>query len=528
MTWYLLRLLENAFSQTNSAFSSGADFIPHRLRKVLITYPSGWTNDEIDHYRTRCQEALDIFSHCNLYQGINSPTRLEMVGRDQTPDEAVAGQLPFVFSEIIRYPNQTAAKWIALVGKRRSDKDSVRIMNFDIGGGTTDISVVEYTDTNTSNTTGVSLNLLKTTLLFKDGQALAGDDLVKRIIEKFILGGLIKSKGNMPAKNGAKLKDRVIKNFTAVFSNPKDEAIRARIIRTCLIPLATYCLANAGVDYVQFSAQDAGINRNNWVEFLEFIDMPEQAIPIHQPCFNFNSQDINTLIDELFVGLFRNCAIYAAAYDIDLLIFSGKPSELPYMKLMAQKYIPIDNERIIFAREFKAGQWYPFTDDKGYIKDAKTVTVVGSALYYALSNGFINGWRIESSRNKAERNEWGVITAMEGPDKSIVMDKTAETAELVLLPNTIIARRLNMASSPEPVYKFVCKDPSFGNNVVKVILKRKFTDDGESLLLESVHSTDPNATPYPSGAFELKLWPCKNSEGFQFWQEKGVFSLDND
>ncbi len=39
LTWFLLHLLERAYAQMNSAFSAGADFIPHRLRKVLITYP---------------------------------------------------------------------------------------------------------------------------------------------------------------------------------------------------------------------------------------------------------------------------------------------------------------------------------------------------------------------------------------------------------------------------------------------------------------------------------------------------------
>lgn len=513
LTWFLLHILERAYAQTNSAFAKGANFIPHRLRKVLITYPSGWTNDEIDRYRERCQEALNIFSQTNVYHGVNSEFRLEMIPREHTPDEAVAGQLPFVFSEIIRYPGQTAANWISLVGKKRQGTDTVRIMNFDIGGGTTDISVVEYKDLNQASS-GVNLNLLSTTLLFKDGQTLAGDNLVKKIIEKVILGGLIKTRGSVPG-----LVKNIMQRFTTTFTNRQDEAVRCRIVRTCLIPLATKCLTELGQENVKFSAQQAGINKNNWDEFLSFIDVQEEALPFTREDFSFNSSDINELMEQLFAPLFKNCAMYAAAYDIDLLIFSGKPSELPYIRTMAKRYIPIDDSRIIFAREFKAGDWYPFTDDKGYIKDAKTVTVVGSALYYALSNGLISGWKISATKNISERNEWGQLAAMKSPTKTVFLGKGEEETEITLLPNTIIARRQNKCSSPEPVYKFIRRDDTPFNDPVSIRLKRMITEDGDSLILMAVNGNEEDV-----GNYELKLWPCESDNGINFWQEQGIFA----
>ncbi len=515
LTWFLLHILERAYAQMNSAFSAGANFIPHRLRKVLITYPSGWTTDEVDRYRERCQEALNIFSHTNVYHGVNSDLKLEMVSKAQTPDEAVAGQLPFVFSEIIRYPGQTAAKWISLVGKDRCGKNTVRIMNFDIGGGTSDISVVEYEDENTGS--GASLNLLRTTLLFKDGQATAGDDLVKEIIERIILGGLIRTRGSIPG-----LAQNITRQFTQAFTNREDEAVRARIVRTCLIPLATKCLVELGGKSVQFSAQMAGINQNNWKEFLEFIGMSDEAIPFSQECFSFNDEEINELIERRFRGLFQNCAMYAAAYDIDLLIFSGKPSELPYIRTMANRYVPIDEGRIIFARNFKAGQWYPFTDDNGYIKDAKTVTVVGSALYYALSEGLISNWKITSSETISQRNEWGEIGAMKD-SRDVFIEKSSDVGTITILPNTIIARRQNICSSPEPVYRFVSKDANQKYTQYNVSFERKMTDDGDSLSITSVIDVDSGADV--TDTFKLQLWPCENGDGIDFWQEKGIFNI---
>ena len=513
LTWFLLHLLELAYAQSNSSFLQGANFIPHRLRKIIITYPSGWTNDEVDAYRERCQEALDIFSQTNIYKGINSELRLEMVPKEKTPDEAVAGQLPIVFSEIIKYKNQTVDKWLKIFGKNRHNCETVRIMNFDIGGGTTDISVVEYKDDNPPNAI-VHQNLLKTTLLFKDGKSIAGDELVKRVIEKYILGGLVAN------NHGNIISDNIIDKFTNIFPNPQDAAIRSRIIRTCLIPLAIKVLTSAGSENTSFSPRDAGVNPNSWNEFLEFIGTDNQAISISKQCFSFNNSELNELMEELYARLFHNCAIYAAAYDVDMLIFSGKTSELPYIKEMAQKYIPIDNGRMIFAKGYKAGQWYPFTDKRGYISDAKTVTVVGAALYYALAEGLIVGWNIASSRNIAERNEWGEYNTMSiPPAHGIFMDKTMETVTINILPNTIIARRLNKASSPEPVYKFISNDKTLGNNPINITIERKNTEDGEYLVLSKV-----NNQSYDLKKFELKLWPCIESSGNDFWQEKGVFS----
>ncbi len=507
LTWFLLHILERAYAQTNSAFSSGAVFIPHRLRKVLITYPSGWTNDEVDGYHKRCKEAVNIFSQTNLYHGVENSCCLEMIPREQTPDEAVAGQLPFIFSEINRYRGVTAAKWIALAGKKRQGVDTIRIMNFDIGGGTSDISVIEYRDSNQA-ASDVDQNLLSTFLLFKDGYANAGDNLLEKLIEKIILGGLLRSKKTVPG-----LADRIIHCFTQCSDDREVNSIRSRIVRTCLIPLATTCLSRIGEEAVQFSAKDAKINQNNWDEFLEFIDTEKQAIPWTQTCFSCSSAEVNELIEAQFARLFQNCAMYAAAYDVDMLIFSGKPSELPHIKTMAKQYIPLDENRIIFARDFKPGDWYPFTDAKGYIEDAKTVTVVGSALYYALSNGFIKNWKIETSHCKPVRNEWGELETMKFGGK-VFLPKTKETVEVPLLPHASIARRQNIFSSPEPVYEFIAtKDGAYKQ--VKVRLVREMKAGGEKLKIDAVDGSQEKAKD-----FDLKLCPCEDKTS---WLDSGIF-----
>ena len=85
-------------------------------------------------------------------------------------------------------------------------------------------------------------------------------------------------------------------------------------------------------------------------------------------------------------------------------------------------------------------------------------------------------------------------------------------------PNTIIGRRLNKRSEPEPVYKFVCKTKN--NSRVKIKLLRDKSEFGEEALkLEEVY--DPAKDQDVTSNYELKLWPCNDASGFQYWQDSG-------
>ena len=517
LTWMLLHILERAYAQVNMTPEAEQNHIPHRLAKVLITYPSGWTNDEVKRYQEVCKGAISIFSQANIYS--KSSVKMELVPQNQTPDEAVAGQLPFIFSEIIRYPGQSASDWMSLAGKQRKLLDengketgevqnTVRVMNFDIGGGTTDISVIEYRNLNKEKT--INQNVLSTMLLFKDGRALAGDDILKGVIENIILRGLIKISTPQVGR-------KIVDYFSNPVSEAKKEIIRSRIVRTCLIPLATKCLSASGEQMVNLSARDAGVNENNWKEFCKEVANDPTCFSYEDQLVHFKPEDLNKIVEKLGV-LFKNCADYVAAYDVDMLIFSGKPSELPVIRTMAKKYIPIDAGRVIFARDYKPGDWYPFTDSEGNIKDAKTVTVVGAALYYALSSRKIANWVIhEEECRHVERNEWGQMDQRDDQEPFLPKDKDEQT--VTVMPNLIIARRQNKRSSQEPVYKFI-RTKTEGPDQVAVTFVRKVENNVESLAIKDIDNVpyDPETSDY-----KLILWPCANTSKFSFWQETGKF-----
>ena len=248
---------------------------------------------------------------------------------------------------------------------------------------------------------------------------------------------------------------------------------------------------------------------------MEFIGVPS-AFAIDKKDFVFNSADFNELIERQFSDMFVNCAAYIAAYGVDMVVFSGKTSELPHFRQMAERLLPINTSRLVFAKSFKPGDWYPFIDRKGFIKDAKTVTVVGAALYYALAQGAISGWRISSIPNQsAERNEWGEIETMRQRGQ-VFMNTADEKVTVWLMPNSIIARRRNMRCAPEAVYRFVVSAAP-EHRPYEVQLARKSPAEADTLELQLVDGQPPTGC-------ELRLCPL-NGDNLEFWQETGIFDL---
>ena len=228
MTWAALAILELAHRQiTSEEWRRGNHpFVPRRLRNVLVTFPSGWSTEEAAAYRSKWEKALNVFTLSHL-----EDKRLVTEGGDRPTllmdlDEAVASQLPFVYSEIRRLGDE-GENWIELFGRGKGTDARVRIMTVDIGGGTTDISIVEYGDM----LEGGGVNL-EAKLLFRDSGSVAGDALAKEIIECVLLPSI-----------GSKFQgdSERMEAFENIFSSAQQSASAkakwSRIVKLVLLPI---------------------------------------------------------------------------------------------------------------------------------------------------------------------------------------------------------------------------------------------------------------------------------------------------
>lgn len=512
--WMLVGILERAWEQCNHLTDPNAQFTPYEIKDVIVTYPSGWTRDEIEIYKQRCREAVQIFERTNFSS--NDQIRLNM-----DVDEAVASQLPYVFSEIHKHKDN-ANGWLKFVGKKRGGGEpTFRIMTFDIGGGTTDLSVVEYSCRETSEDGLVDL---QPKLLFRDGYSQAGDELMRQLISRVVFAAVEKAN----PRAGAELR----KYFSGKVPSAVLQAKRSKDLRLNIMPLAIQIMRelSSGTPSGRFTLEKAGVDRGRWVEDL-YRNLQLQDVLSEEDWWRveieYDVTSVNALIREFFEDSIANAATIADQYDVDLFFMSGKTSELPEIRNLAKEHIPVTNDRIVSAKNYCAGDWYPFvkTDERGVvventIQDAKSITAVGAALNFLLANRRISGWKIERTVMDVDCcSQWGFQSAFAQPDGNPFVFDENDEATIVLDEHCVISRRLSMNAISSAVYRLQNRDPNTEPTTdrFEARIRRGRDEATKAEFLELVSLTKGEEKTDCLGRYELAV--CQNTE--LFWQDSG-------
>lgn len=515
LTWSVLSIMETAHRQVNDpnwTQQAGA-FHRRAIRNVIATYPSGWTSTEISHYRAKWMEAIRIFQATNLPAG-EAPIGLQM-----RMDEAVASQLPLIYASMNRLSGHAMGEnWIAVNGRGAAgDLPKLRVMNLDIGGGTSDVSIVEYQD----KKEGVAVEL-DARVLFKDSSTVAGDRLVKAIIEKVVLPKLAETPEQF-AKFG---------DFLVGEKNVNETSGRVSVLTGSLLPMAIYllsqrCSGKWTEGQLAFSPALAGAKN------FDILTQKLGLGPIDAgKTMVVDAAEFDRQVEELFGKFVRSLAKYAASYDVDMLMVCGKPSEQPSIATLIQRMVPVPAERILFSRGFKAGTWYPFKEgEDAAIADAKSVTCVGAALERAMSLQLVPRWKINVHNESVSRNIWGEMPVGNAVRFStrILHEKQDSSAELTLSTGARIGRKMFEADTcrPEPVYRLDWVDQTETVRGVKVVFQRlaaavEATSDATDGL-EIVTVVDAETGEDLSGRVILKLYPI--GEHALHWQDTGMLEI---
>jgi hypothetical protein len=550
MIWSALGILELAYRQISSEqWRAGNDpFIARTLRRVLVTYPSGWTTQETAAYRSKWQKAIDIFTLSHLRD-----RRSKEHGGDRPQlimdlDEARASQLPIIYSEILALGNQ-GENWIELLGQGAGTDARVRVMTVDIGGGTSDISIIEYRDVLAGN--GVEL---EAKLLFRDSSTTAGDTLAKEVIESVLLPAL----GSRFIGN-----DEQMTTFENILKAPPkgvaESAKWSRIVKLVFLPVIRQWLKDlsegrtSSAEGTRWSpdrimgAESRLVDAGALEEFNSICraGLDVDVMPDEEPIF----QDIERLtqcVDDVFRPLVQSLAKYVSAFGVDMVTLSGKPSELPQVKKLLENYLPLLPQRIIQAKNYPAGTWYPMSSD-GSIGDAKTVTAVGAALYQAIQCGLVTGWNIRRLDDVVGERQcfpyyWGKMPNENTPwkfdplylDPYLAKEPSGDSlpgkdkVTTVLQVGTRIGRKiLPSTAKPEQVYRLRWRDR-------RMAMAAGFSAN-ESVIVTLERTADPTALQ-PLGGYVardgrsldgtggLELQPCSLEEE-EFWVDSGRFDV---
>lgn len=500
LTLTALKIIESAYYQMHNRQWQRST-MRHVLKNINVTFPSGWTPQEVKSYKDQWQKALNIFVLNNLKPGSEVPNLIFEV------DEALAAQLPIVYNEI-RVLGNVGDNWIKLLGKKRdADEYSVRIMSIDIGGGTLDTSIVEYIDEYQGD--GVSL---LPTLLFKNSETNAGDAILKDIIEKILLPKICRER--------AVGYESECREFWT-FRNTWDD-VRTTITRRILIPIATYWLSvlsgapmkRAGV--LQTLQDSIEILNDEWQSFTDNEYAPNLIEPDEiLDEVNTVLKEIENRIKERMSGSFSSLAEYARAFDVDIVLLSGKPSEIKCISDLLYDFLPLPSNRIFNVKDMRIGSWYPFRAD-GKITDAKSVNVVGLALHTLMRGGMIEGWNISPISNKtAIKNRWGICNP-NGTTRTIFGDGDELESDFIVVQNlNRIGRAFFKDDQYSPVYRI-----NIEGGAGRVEVKFRRNEDSTLLEIAEVRSSGE----IPNVKMELCMLPIDSDKGF--WMDEPSFVVN--
>lgn len=536
LTWAALAVLEAAYRQLQSAAGrpAGQPFVRARLASVLVTFPPGWTAQELAAYRRKWQKAVDIFTLTHF-----ADRRLVTAGGDRPTlsmelDEAVAAQLPLIFDEIRRL-GEVGENWLELVGRGQGTDARARVLNLDIGGGTTDVTIIEYQDLRS----GEGIDLLAT-VLYRDSSTIAGDALVRRIIESVLLPSL-----------GQNLAEESRPAFTGLLGQQKreDRARWNRITRQVFLPIINGWLSAAGQEEPSIhptpSARELQVNLHLIEDFNQLCESAGLPACVLDPdgALNYSPERLTQCVRENFTGVFRSLAKVVEAFDCDLVLVSGKPSELAALRNLLRAELPLLPQRIVFTKGAHVGEWYPLSVE-GRIHDAKTVTAAGAALYQAIKRGLMGpGWRITRrvSPHLLTRNYWG--TMPKGTHTrfgTLLLEPNEDRKPCRLQIGDRLGRRMLPADTrPEPVYELRWRDRSRYHSsgdavnalldvtlerVVPALGERSDADQipqSESLRIAAVGGTW-NGRPVTRDDVELALCTLESES---HWLDTGTFHV---
>ena len=503
MVTAIYELLCQAYAHVNSpAYRSrtGDAARTREVRSLSMTFPSGMYQEELERFEQQTQKAVEIFA--------------QTVGRHQSAkpevtfsiDEASAVHLTYIWSELsmlgqdprlwfstlarvhspeakgsapaeadgtdasesstetgsmpagrrrsrvrIRRPGGGVASDVAASSTDDPKKDQeLRIACIDIGGGTSDLMIAKYT-----YAPGMDDSIQGQTL-HTDGISIAGDQLVKRLLEKIIVPQFADA-------IGMEDEDVLLLFGPEVPKNRGFGSRRISWINRLLVPLAEAYLQMAvdGVTDEAISHTDAELVDPAVLESLNRICTKLRGTGYYNLDqdlgLTFDPVEFEEIVYEVFDDLLFDFCSRIVEYEADIVLLAGQPTKLSYLQKMIQLYVPLPASRIIPMFNHYAGNWYPYQDTKGHspglIVDPKSAVVVGAGIEFLARNGMLPQFKFQMQGKQHENTYyWGVMTESTTTirEDRVLFDPTGEDTRDEWTEFTTIAQRVVIGRKMSP------------------------------------------------------------------------------
>lgn len=404
MLFALVEIVSQAIAQIGSADYrkfQGKEGNVRLLRHVCLTYPSAMPDEERQVYEALVRNAVILACHLlgiprELWPNVDAQGQF-------TPflmaDEALASQLVYLFQEVNHTYQGSMEELVTVYG--HADK-TLTVASIDIGGGTTDVMVAEYTDK--LEGTGTALHVKKR---FQDGVNIAGDEVCRAIVEDVLFAEL---RAEMPSREA---QARLVHLFGEGDAGHGQawRTLRARLVPHLFMPLARVAWGVAeGVELPEYSPE----RRYSLAEIAKARDLPPFSSAVLEEAdrflgkevpgfpglsnlgFRFDRSRIERSILRVLREPLRRYADLLAQLGVDLVLLSGRASALPCVRAVFESEMPVSAPRIKSMAGYRVGEYYPSKwKDQGRIIDPKSTVAVGAAILHLATKNRLPGFLVE-------------------------------------------------------------------------------------------------------------------------------------
>lgn len=582
MKFVFLEILIHTYVQINSFVfreEHGNLTIPRTLKRITISCPTAMIQHEQIALRKAAEDACKLLNNYVKFYFDSDDNKFwfempEIIPsvkdifrkiseleerKDWTYDEATSCQMVFIYSLLSK---KLQGNDYVINNYLFKNKDNIRIASIDIGAGTSDVMIADhYLNVNQGNIE------IKPDPKFWESFKLAGDDLLKEIIQQIIIEGSIKLPADIGCtgiiENFAKSKgiENISEKLNGFFGQDSNnigyvaKVMRKAFINQVAIPIALYYLKNANSKEVFDITFEEIISREfKNKELLKYFEK-HFGFSFLELKFTINALKVNSIANAVFDSIIKQISMVLNEYSCDYVVLSGKPSSLISVENLFLKYLTVSPNNLVNLNSYWIGKWFPFSDNRGYIDDPKTIVSVGAII--ALMSGKlkkINDLKLDTDLIKQKLGstaDYIVKTSYNTKQVILSPTKNENTVSINNLPYQFGYAKLNSKNYPvsnlfvisvdeSEIYNIVQKrypgkDSTFLSDQVSIIkgsiylhlplkinLSREIDDSKELIKIESIE--DANGDEKSVKYFKLQYQTLDNEEGY--WLDTCEFILN--
>ena len=356
---------------------------PRRLQRIVLTLPSATPVVEQAALRRRAKAAVDL-----VWQVMNWDPESPIHKKPEIKldwDEATATHLVYLYNEIVEKFDGPPNDFFELVGRGKSvnDNPALRIASIDIGGGTTDLMIIEHEITDSDRT-------ILPHQLFREGFRLAGDDILKQVIEALVLPAISESLTAHGVSYAGNLLTELFGGDREAMSQ-QERTLRGLFVSQVLRPAALALLSEYEKTDPRHPRPPVTLrlgdtfapDRQPSSAVLSYLEEPVarkggQDFKVGDVEFEMDPRVTEQVVRGVVGDMMLDLADVVRAYDCDILLLSGRPSRLPVIKQIIDIFPPVAPHRIVAMDGYEVGNWYAFSSSSFKIEDPKTTAAVRS------------------------------------------------------------------------------------------------------------------------------------------------------